>query len=62
MKPLKISFFLETEQSDLTSLDWNFDGSLLALGSYDSILRIVTITGKLYFLHRRHEVGKLQLF
>jgi WD40 repeat protein len=60
-KPLKISYFSKPEQGDLTSLDWNFDGSLLAIGSYDSILRIVTTTGKLYFSHRQHEVGESQI-
>ncbi|KIM88979.1 hypothetical protein PILCRDRAFT_813977 [Piloderma croceum F 1598] len=55
VKPLKISYFSKPEQGDLTSLDWNFDGSLLAIGSYDSILRIVTTAGKLYFSHRQHE-------
>jgi transducin (beta)-like 1 len=60
VKPLKISYFSKPEQGDLTSLDWNSDGSLLAIGSYDSILRIVTTSGKLYFSHRQHEVGELQ--
>jgi transducin (beta)-like 1 len=57
VKPLKVAYFAKAEQGDLTSLDWNFDGSLLAIGSYDSILRIVTTSGKLYFSHRQHEVG-----
>lgn len=55
-KPLKLAFFAKPDHGDLTSLDWNFDGSLLAIGSYDSILRICTASGKLYFSHRQHEV------
>lgn len=55
-KPLKLAFFAKAEHGDLTSLDWSFDGSLLAIGSYDSILRICTSSGKLYFSHRQHEV------
>ena len=61
VKPLETSYFSKQDESDLTSLDWNCDGSLLAIGSYDSILRIITATGKLYFSHHRHEVGKLLL-
>ena len=59
LKPLKISYFSKPDQGDLTSLDWNFDGSLLAIGSYDSILRVVTTSGELYFSHSQHEVGGL---
>lgn len=32
---------------DVTSLDWNFDGSLLATGSYDGYARIWTTDGQL---------------
>lgn len=56
-KPLEIPLLSAAEESDLTSLDWNFDGSLLAIGSYDTVFRIVTATGELYFLHFQHEVG-----
>jgi len=52
---VKLAYFAKQDQGDLTSLDWNFDGSLLAIGSYDSILRICTASGKLYFSHRQHE-------
>ena len=31
---------------DLTTLDWNADGSLLATGAYDGILRIWTRDGE----------------
>ena len=44
-------------QGDLTSLDWNSDGTLLAIGSYDSILRVYTNTGSIYFTHPQHQVG-----
>ena len=55
-KPLKISYFTKDDQCDLTSLDWSCDGQLLAIGSYDSILRVCTPSGKLYFSHKQHEV------
>ncbi|KAJ8596276.1 WD40 repeat-like protein [Rhizopogon salebrosus TDB-379] len=42
-------------QADLTALSWNHDGSLVAIGSYDSILRICTATGKLYFNDSHHK-------
>lgn len=58
-KPLKLAFFAKPDHGDLTSLDWNFDGSLLAIGSYDAILRICTASGKLYFTHRQHEVRQM---
>ncbi|EFX81283.1 hypothetical protein DAPPUDRAFT_242554 [Daphnia pulex] len=32
---------------DVTSLDWNCDGTLLATGSYDDYARIWTIDGRL---------------
>ncbi|KIM47604.1 hypothetical protein M413DRAFT_204575 [Hebeloma cylindrosporum] len=42
-------------QGDLTSLDWSSDGTLLAIGSYDSILRVCTNTGSIYFTHPQHQ-------
>lgn len=38
-------------------MDWNPDGTLLALGSYDSTLRICTQKGELYFAKEQHEVS-----
>jgi WD40 repeat protein len=49
--------FRGPDQGDLTSLDWNFDGSLLAIGSYDSILRVCTVSGALYFSSTKHRVS-----
>ncbi|KAF9011057.1 WD40-repeat-containing domain protein [Cyathus striatus] len=43
------------EQGDLTSLHWNSDGTLLAIGSYDAIIRIATFDGKIYFSHTQHK-------
>jgi transducin (beta)-like 1 len=40
----------------LSCLDWNFDGTLLAIGSSDSILRVIDRNGQLYFLHTQHLV------
>ncbi|OJT15949.1 F-box-like/WD repeat-containing protein TBL1XR1 [Trametes pubescens] len=43
------------ESADLTSLDWSKDGALLAIGCYDSVLRICDANGKLYFSHAQHD-------
>ncbi|KAF5384996.1 hypothetical protein D9615_001189 [Tricholomella constricta] len=53
--PIVIDYFVKPEQGDLTSLDWNADGTLVAIGSYDSILRICTSSGSLYFSNPKHQ-------
>ncbi|TFK56755.1 WD40 repeat-like protein [Heliocybe sulcata] len=53
--PIKISHWSKPEQADLTSLDWSPDGSLLAIGSYDAILRVCDTTGDLYLSDHIHE-------
>ncbi|KAG6846110.1 hypothetical protein H0H87_006474 [Tephrocybe sp. NHM501043] len=40
VSPVSIDYFSKAEQADLTSLDWNSEGSLVAIGSYDATLRI----------------------
>lgn len=40
---------------DVTTLDWNFDGSLLATGSYDGQARIWNEQGKLVMTLNRHK-------
>lgn len=47
----------QNEQGDLTSLDWNHDGTLLAIGSYDSMLRVCKPTGEIDFALSQHEVS-----
>jgi transducin (beta)-like 1 len=42
--------------ADLTSLDWNFQGTLLSVGSYDATLRIYTVSAELYLESRLHKV------
>lgn len=56
------AFANKFEQGDLTSLHWSPDGTLLAVGSYDSIVRIVTATGEIYFKHRHHHVSIRTIF
>lgn len=55
--PIALENVSNFSQGDLTSLDWNFDGTLLAIGSYDSILRVCTSSGALHFSHPQHQVG-----
>jgi len=55
--PLTVVYPPKDDQGDLTSFDWNVDGSLLAIGSYDSTLRICTASGELYFSDPTHQVS-----
>lgn len=57
--PLVIDYFARPEQGDLTSLHWNADGSLLAVGSYDAVLRICSASGGLYFSNPQHSVNMI---
>jgi len=46
-KPLELLHMKNSQEKskDVTTLDWNFDGTLLATGSYDGIARIWNIMG-----------------
>lgn len=61
MDPIRGQFKTEAEQADLTALDWNPEGTLLAVASYDSVLRILTDKGELYFAHPQHQVSRSPL-
>ncbi|TEB38709.1 WD40 repeat-like protein [Coprinellus micaceus] len=43
------------QQGDLTSLHWSHDGQLLAIGSYDSVLRVATKRGTIWMTSNLHE-------
>ncbi|KAJ3802259.1 WD40 repeat-like protein [Lentinula aff. detonsa] len=47
--PITIDSFSQVESADLTCLSWSPDGTLLAIASYDSKLRICDTAGKMYF-------------
>ncbi|KAF8335143.1 WD40-repeat-containing domain protein [Amanita rubescens] len=47
-------FSIKAGSADLTSLNWSPSGQLLAIGSYDSILRISKPNGELYFTDSQH--------
>ncbi|TFK41943.1 WD40-repeat-containing domain protein [Crucibulum laeve] len=51
-KTMKLS---HAPQADLTSLHWNSEGTMLAIGSYDSVVRIVSADGSVYFSHPQHQ-------
>ena len=57
--PAQLVYLPKSDQGDLTSLDWNPDGSLLAAGSYDAILRVCDASGKLYYSYEQHKVNTL---
>ncbi|KAF8204464.1 WD40-repeat-containing domain protein [Mycena galopus ATCC 62051] len=37
------------------TLHWNAEGTLVAVGSYDSVLRVCTAEGELYFVNTQHQ-------
>lgn len=47
----------ETDQKDITSVDWNNTGTLVASGSYDSTLRVWTEKGEFYMSHNLAQKG-----
>ncbi|CDO75480.1 hypothetical protein BN946_scf184935.g16 [Trametes cinnabarina] len=53
--PITCAYPPKEDQGDLTSLDWSSDGSLLAIGCYDSVLRICDKGGNVYFMHTQHD-------
>ncbi|KAJ7235085.1 WD40 repeat-like protein [Mycena haematopus] len=53
--PHRLEHFANVEQGDLTALHWNAEGTLIAIGSYDSVLRVCTDSGELYFSHGQHQ-------
>ncbi|KAI0361488.1 WD40 repeat-like protein [Trametes cingulata] len=57
--PLTCAYPPREDQGDLTSLDWSSDGSLLAIGCYDSVLRVCDASGKMYFSHTQHDKGPI---
>ncbi|KAF8963926.1 WD40-repeat-containing domain protein [Flammula alnicola] len=58
-EPVALENVSKVTQGDLTSLDWNPEGTLLAIGSYDSILRVCTNKGAIYFSHPQHQKGPI---
>ncbi|KAG9314167.1 WD40 repeat-like protein [Chiua virens] len=52
---LTLSNLTTSPQADLTSVDWNPDGSLVAIGSYDAVLRVCTSAGKTYLTDDHHK-------
>ena len=59
--PLTCAYAAKGSDSDLTSLTWSNDGSLIAVGCYDSVLRICDSNGRAYFTHTQHDVSRFCL-
>ena len=57
-KPQSSTQLTENNEADLTSLDWNSTGTLLAVGAYDAKLRVLTAAGDIYFEADNYKVGK----
>ncbi|KIY50650.1 WD40 repeat-like protein [Fistulina hepatica ATCC 64428] len=51
--PITLSFGM-TKHGDITTLSWSQQGNLLAVGSYDAILRVLDCRGKEYFKGTSH--------
>lgn len=47
----------KSDQPDITSLDWNAEGTFLATGSYDRLLRIWRASGEPYMTQIHHSVS-----
>lgn len=55
--PITLKFDNQEKSTiDVTSLHWNFDGSMLAVGSYDAALRVVSRDGEHQVLWMNHTV------
>lgn len=57
--PRRIELIGNTDQGDVTSLNWNTEGTLFAAGSYDFVLRIFNAAGDIYFSHTLHQVSNI---
>ncbi|KAL4241703.1 F-box-like/WD repeat-containing protein Ebi-like protein [Abortiporus biennis] len=54
--PATLAYMLgQEEQTDLTCLDWNPDGTILSAGSYDRTLRVCSSSSQLYFSSLQHK-------
>ncbi|EEB90492.1 hypothetical protein MPER_11294, partial [Moniliophthora perniciosa FA553] len=53
--PITITSFHRPDGADLTCLDWNPQGTLLCIASYDSKLRVCDTTGKIVFQTDQHK-------
>jgi WD40 repeat protein len=45
------------EQGDVTSIEWNPKGTLLASGCFDGTVRIWSVEGNLFLQERQHNVS-----
>jgi WD40 repeat protein len=52
--PIIVDWIANKDSADLTSVSWDPAGDLLAIGSFDSILRIAYASGQQYFTNTQH--------
>ena len=55
--PLTCAYVTKSSEADLTSIAWSNDGAFVAVGCYDSVLRICDAKGRGYFTHTQHDVS-----
>ncbi|EJC98713.1 WD40 repeat-like protein [Fomitiporia mediterranea MF3/22] len=53
--PIVLKHISDELQRDITTFDWSSDGNLLATGSFDSFVRIWTVSGEPYMSHPQHQ-------
>lgn len=51
------AIILHHGRGEITSIDWNMDGSLMAAGSSDCLLQVWRKTGEPYMTQRSHRVS-----
>ena len=59
--PLTCAYVTKNSEGDLTSITWSSDGKFVAVGCYDSVLRICDARGGAYFTHTQHDVSTCSL-
>lgn len=58
--PTTVDNHVDGIPGDMTALTWNTEGTFLAIGSYDTVLRMFTSDGVPYFTHYQHRVGLIR--
>ena len=57
--PLELDLRPKSQQMDIVAFDWSPDGKLLAVGGFDSIVRVWTSKGDEYMIKCHHKVNRI---
>ena len=58
--PLVLDLMPKSQRMDIVAFDWSPDGKLLAVGCFDSIVRVWTSTGDEYMIKCQHKVNRIE--